>query len=76
MLELHKEHPPNLVARAVEQALEYGCAHADGVKLCLHQLLAPEPSRPAMSWTEPPPWASVGEQAPDLACYDRLLERV
>ncbi len=76
VLELHKEHPPNLVARAIEQALEYGCAHADGVRLCLHQLLEPEMRRPEMSWTEPPPWASVGEQAPDLACYDRLLERV
>ena len=76
VLQLHREHPASLVTRAVEQALEYGCAHADGVRLCLHQLLAPEPSRPAVSWTEPPPWASAGEHTPDLACYDRSLDRV
>jgi hypothetical protein len=76
VLELHKEHPPSLVAQAIEQALEYGCAHADGVTLCLHQLLEPESKMPALNWTEPPPWAAVGEQAPDLTCYDRLLERV
>jgi hypothetical protein len=76
VLELHQEHPAELVAQAVEQALEYGCAHADGVVLCLHQLLKPESAVPSLAWTEPPPWATVGEQSPDLACYDRLLERV
>ena len=76
ILNLHKEHPAELVARAIEQALEYGCTHADGVTLCLHQLLAQErPVVPSLRWTEPPPWAAVGQQLPDLACYDRLLER-
>jgi transposase len=76
VLNLHKEHPADLVTRAIEQALEYGCAHADGVTLCLHQLLEPDRLAPSLSWAPPPPWAAVGEQAPDLACYDRLLERV
>jgi hypothetical protein len=76
VLELHQEHPAELVAEAVEQALEYGCAHADGVVLCLHQLLKPESAVPSLGWAEPPPWATVGEKLPDLACYDRLLERV
>jgi hypothetical protein len=77
ILNLHKEHPAELVAQAIEQALEYGCTHADGVTLCLHQLLAQErPVVPSLSWTDPPPWATVGEKLPDLACYDRLLERV
>lgn len=76
VLELHKEYPPRLVAQAIEQALEYGCAHADGVTLCLHQLLEPDSQVPAVRWSEPPSWAAVGEQTPDLACYDRLLERV
>jgi transposase len=76
ILNLHKEYPAELVAQAIEQALEYGCTHADGVTLCLHQLLAQEKPVPSLRWTEPPPWAAVGEQAPDLACYDRLLERV
>jgi transposase len=76
ILELHQEHPANLVAQAVEQALEYGCIHADGVTLCLRHLLEPKGSMPSLRWAEPPPWAAVGEQGPDLACYDRLLERV
>lgn len=76
VLNLHREYPADLVAQAVEHALEYGCTHADGVTLCLHQLLEQERPMPSLSWTEPPPWAAVGEQAPDLACYDRLLERV
>jgi hypothetical protein len=73
ILKLHQEHPAELVARAVEQALEYGCVHADGVTLCLRHLSSPQPPLPSLAWTEPPPWAAVGEQSPDLACYDRLL---
>jgi len=75
ILKLHQEHPAELVAQAVEQALAYGCVHADGVTLCLRQLSAPQPPLPSLAWAEPPPWAAVGEQAPDLACYDRLLGR-
>lgn len=76
VLELHQEHPADLVAQAVEQALEFGCAHADGVTLCLNQLLNSERPVPSLVWAEPPSWAAVGEQSPDLTCYDRLLERV
>ena len=76
ILNLHKEHPAGLVAQAIEQALEYGCVHADGVTLCLHQLLAPEQPISSLNWNEPPSWAGVGAQDPDLACYDRLLEEV
>ncbi|MFQ6101920.1 MAG: hypothetical protein ACE5OS_11905 [Anaerolineae bacterium] len=39
ILKLHQNYPADLVTQAVEQALAYGCAHVDGVKLCLHQLL-------------------------------------
>jgi transposase len=76
VLGLHQEHPAELVAQAVEQALDYGCVHADGVLLCLHQLLKPERPVSSLIWAEPPPWTKVGETSPDLACYDRLLERM
>jgi transposase len=76
ILRLHQEYPAELVTRAVQQALEYGCVHVDGVILCVHQLSAPDKPQPSLAWSEPPAWAAVGEQAPDLACYDRLLERV
>ncbi len=76
VLKLHRDHPAKLVAQAIEQALEYGCIHADGVKLCLHQLLKPDAPVRSLNLANLPQWASVGEQSPDLNCYDQLLERV
>ena len=76
ILKLHRDHPADLVAQAVAQALEYGCAHVDGVQLCLRQLTSPElPVSPIdlVSWPE---LVAVGIQEPDLACYDQLLEKV
>jgi len=34
ILKLHRDHPAPLVEQAIAQALDYGCAHADGVRLC------------------------------------------
>jgi transposase len=76
VLRLHRDHPAKLVAQAIEQALAYGCVHADGVELCLHQLSSPEAPVPSLTLTDQPSWATVGEQPPDLSCYDRLLERM
>jgi hypothetical protein len=76
ILKLHRDHPADLVAQAVAQALEYGCAHSDGVQLCLRQLTSPElPVSPIdlVSWPE---LVAVGIQKLDLACYDQLLEKV
>jgi hypothetical protein len=76
VLKLHRDHPAELVAQAVTQALEYGCLHADGVELCLHQLLDPQVPMPSLDLVGLPSWASMGEQAPDLTRYDQLLVRV
>jgi transposase len=76
VLKLHHDYPPTLIAQAVEQALEYGCIHADGVKLCLHQLLSPDTTARSLNPADLSQWASIGEQPPDLSCYDRLLARV
>jgi hypothetical protein len=76
VLKLHRDHPAELVEQAVKQALEYGCIQADGVELCLRQLLNPDTPVPALSLADLPTWAMVGEQPPDLKCYDQLLERV
>ena len=75
ILRLHEEHPADLIARAVEQALAYGCAHLDGVKLCLRQLTDPESLLPPIDLSAWPELVAVGSQAPDLQCYDRLLGR-
>jgi hypothetical protein len=76
ILKLHRDHPDHLVARAVEQALQYGCAHADGVQLCLNQLTDPTPPTLPMDLSDWPELVGVGCQAPDVGCYDRLLERM
>lgn len=76
VLKLHRDHPAALVEHAVKQALEYGCTRADGVELCLRQLVNPDTPVPALSLADLPTWAMVGEQPPDLTRYDQLLERV
>jgi transposase len=76
VLDLHRAHPAELVAQAIEQALEYVCVHADGVALCLHQLLNPESPTPPLALDTHSPWATVATQPPDLSCYNRLLEKV
>lgn len=75
VLKLHQHHPPERVEQAVEQALAYGCLHADGVTLCLHQLLNSEKPISSLSWDEQPAWARVGQQQPDLSRYEQLLGR-
>jgi len=83
ILKLHRDHPASLVEQAIAQSLDYGCAHADGVTLCLHHLLCTEvPPTTLETWPsrEPalggqPMWAAVGTQPLDLRRYDQLLVR-
>jgi transposase len=76
VLDLHRTHPDHLVAQAMEQALQYGCVHADGVMLCLHQLLNPESLALPLTLDTQSPWAAGAAQSPDLSCYNRRLEQV
>lgn len=76
ILRLHEKHPADVIARAVEQALTYGCAHLDGVLLCLRQLLEPQPLPSVIDLSAWPELVAVGSQTPDLRRYDELLERV
>jgi len=76
ILRLHEEYPADLIVQAVEQALAYGCAHLDGVKLCLRQLAEPHSLLPAIDLSAWPELVAVGSQALDLQRYDALLERV
>lgn len=74
VLNLHQDHPAELVEQAVNQALTYNCAHADGVELCLRQLLQPEPNLPTLDLSHHPKLALIGQQALDLNRYDQLLD--
>lgn len=73
VLKLHQEYPAELVEQAVRQALAYGCAHADGVQLCLHQLLNPQGPLLSLDLADQPQLSGVELPAPDLSCYDQLL---
>jgi transposase len=72
ILRLHEKHPAHVVEQAVAQALEYGCIHADGVELCLRQLLRPETTAVALDLAGHPKLSSDVER-PDLHCYEQLL---
>lgn len=76
ILRLHEEHPAEVIARAVEQALAYGCVHLDGVRLCLRQLLEPQPPPSVIDLSAWPELVAVGSQGLDLRRYDALLEKV
>jgi transposase len=73
ILQLHREHPADLVEQAVRQALQIGCAHLDGVSLCLRQILHPEPVPSPLDLQELPQLVGVGEASVDLGCYEQLL---
>jgi transposase len=72
ILKLHQEYPAQLVEQAVTQALEYGCLHLDGIKLCLRQLMHPELAVPALDLTEHPQ-LDIASELPDLHRYEQLL---
>jgi transposase len=74
VLNLHRQYPADLVQQAVEQALAYGCPHADGVKLCLRQLTEPQTVFSTLDLTEHPELITVGSKAPNLSHYDQLLK--
>ncbi|MHB8779648.1 MAG: IS21 family transposase [Anaerolineales bacterium] len=73
ILKLHRDHPADMVNRAVKQALDLGAAHLDGVQLCLRQLLSPQECPPALV-LDHPKLASVGYQPVYLEQYNQLLE--
>jgi len=73
VLRLHQTHPADLIEKAVAQSLEFNCAHADGVELCLRQLERPVPVRPALDLSDRPKLTAVGQQQVNLAQYDCLV---
>jgi transposase len=73
VLNLHREHPADQLEQAIRLALDYGCAHLDGVTLCLHQLQHPAQSLPALDLSDQPQLVGIGTQPLDLGRYDQLL---
>lgn len=75
ILKLHETYPSDLIERAVAQALSYGCIHADGVELCLRQLMHPETTVAALDVSGRPRLVNHIEP-PNVHCYDQLLMAV
>jgi hypothetical protein len=73
VLQLHQHHPAELIEGAISQALQYQCAHADGVELCLRQLLQPEPAPVSLDLSHKPNLQQVGQQPVTLSNYNQLL---
>ncbi len=73
VLQLHQQYPAELIEQAVTQALQYHCPHADGVELCLRQLLQPDVSPPPLDLTEHPRLQGLAPQPVSLAHYNQLL---
>jgi transposase len=72
ILKLHRLHPEEVVNQAVQQALEMGAPHLDGVQLCLRQLISPT-QMPASLGVTHPKLAEVGNQPLHLEQYNQLL---
>jgi hypothetical protein len=66
ILQLHLEYPEALVEQAVEKALTLGAAHLDGVRLCLRQLLEPQPPPKPLDLSSHSELVQVGYQPVDL----------
>jgi transposase len=73
ILRLHREYKADLIEKAVRQALDIGCAHFDGVSLCLRRIDQPEEMPGLLDLQEFPGLIEVGKQPVDLGVYDQLL---
>lgn len=75
ILHLHQKYPASLIERAIAQALTYHCAHADGVTLCLNELLYAAAQPGSLDLHHRPHLQAIGAQAVDVGQYDVLLGR-
>ena len=73
ILSLLREQPSELVEAAIREALQFGCVHLDGVKLCLQQRLTPARPVAVLDLQQRPQLQSAGMQPLDLRRYDELL---
>jgi transposase len=75
ILGLHRDHPATLIEQAVTQALDWGCGHLDGVRLCLHHLEHPETPIVPLDLSTRPHLAAIAQSPVNLRRYEALLGR-
>lgn len=73
ILQLHHTYPTAVLEQAIELALQYHCAHLDGVTLCLNQLRQPDLHHPRLDLQDQPGLNQIGTQPLSLSRYNQLL---
>ena len=76
ILQLHNEFEADLVQTAITEAVSEGIPHLSGVLFCLNRLLDPTPEPKSLGRLPQPHLEHVGQAAPSMVQYDRLLGRV
>lgn len=76
ILQLHQEYDADLLATAVEAALQEGLPHLAGVRFCLNRLLDPTLLVAPLDLSAKPELAQVGQEPPSLTHYDQFLPGV
>lgn len=75
ILYLHQEYETAAIEQAVEQALEIGCVHLDGVLHCLQHSTTSTPPTTSQQVIEQRHLQDIGDQPVDLKRYERLLKQ-
>jgi len=73
ILKLHRDHSAQRVKQAIQEALDLGAAHFDGVHLCLRQQEMSSSPPTTLNLSAHPQLQGIGEQPINLAQYDQLL---
>lgn len=76
ILQLHQQHPAELVEAAIAQAMQEGIPHLEGVLFCLHKIQDVTPSVATLPLDALPQLAEVGHQPLCLQQYNQLLSGV
>ena len=73
VLQLHRNHPPDLVRQAVEQALQHQAYNADAVLNIVLQLAQPTRTVSPLDLSAQPALAAIQAATPDVSHFDQLL---
>ena len=75
ILQLHQDYSTQIMEKAIDQALKYGCVHYDGVLHCLQELTTPQHSPTSLDLSDRPQLQEIGNQPIDLRQYERLIKK-
>ena len=74
ILQLHRQHPAQLIEEAIAAAMDQQLCHEAGVRYCLNGLLHPTPEVTPLDLATHPQLVDIGHQPIDVTHYNQLLE--